>query len=215
MGQRIQQQTLDTIRNEHKILLLSMNEPEGVNVEQVNRFVQKLVQAGEVVERNEDRSLLQELLRYWSSIINDKTGKYLVVHLHPFELRSRRNSWKVATLVLLILTILLSGTTVLLFTRVSSAIHVLGRTPTPQIIGSGSIVTNITLTCGGCNDPIHVTISTIQIDNTNGRMIWNTTLKDITASGRPYSIKIYTLQALFRSTFVSDFVRTKYSTAPR
>jgi hypothetical protein len=61
---------------------------------------------------------------------------------------------------------------------------------------------NITLTCGGCNDPVHVTIDTIQIDTTNGRMIWNTTLRDVTGSGRPYGIQQYSIQASASQTSV-------------
>ncbi len=70
-------------------------------------------------------------------------------------------------------------------------------TPTVQPstpVASGLITENLLLTCGGCNDPIHVTINTIQIDTANGRMIWDNTLKDVTNSGIGYSINEYDLQ---------------------
>ncbi len=68
---------------------------------------------------------------------------------------------------------------------------------------SASLLTkNITLTCGGCNDPVHVTIDTIQIDTVNGRMIWNTTLRDVTGSGSSYGIQQYSIQASASQTSI-------------
>lgn len=72
--------------------------------------------------------------------------------------------------------------------------------PTPTTQGSvpvanGTIQKNIVLTCGQCNDPIRVTINTVQIDSANGRMIWDITLKDITGSGLNYGVNEWDLQA--------------------
>jgi hypothetical protein len=63
-------------------------------------------------------------------------------------------------------------------------------TPVPD----GVIQENITLTCGGCDDPIRVTINSVRVDSANGRMIWDNTLKDISGNDVGYSINTYTLQ---------------------
>ncbi len=63
-------------------------------------------------------------------------------------------------------------------------------TPVPD----GLIQENITLTCGGCDDPIRVTINTVRIDSANGRMIWDNTLKDVTGTNLNYGFNTYTLQ---------------------
>lgn len=47
------------------------------------------------------------------------------------------------------------------------------RTLTP-----GTIKENMTLTCGGCNDPVLTTINSIMIDTTNLRTIWTITLNN-------------------------------------
>jgi len=71
-------------------------------------------------------------------------------------------------------------------------------TPVPQSsltpVPDGLMQKNITLTCGGCNDPIRVTLNTIRVDSANGRMIWDNTLKDVTGADLNYSISTYTLQ---------------------
>lgn len=61
---------------------------------------------------------------------------------------------------------------------------------------AGSITKNLTLACSQCaSDPVRVTISTIQIDTANGRMIWNTTLRDVTNSNSGFQITQYSLEA--------------------
>ncbi len=71
-------------------------------------------------------------------------------------------------------------------------------------VPSGLAVKNLTLTCSQCpSDPVHVTINNIQIDNANGRMIWDTTLRDITNSGRGFSFVKYDLEASGSTTPVS------------
>jgi hypothetical protein len=60
---------------------------------------------------------------------------------------------------------------------------------------SGSISENILLACGGCNDPIQVTITTVQVDDANGHMVWNTTLKDVIGNDVNYQWIEYDLQA--------------------
>ena len=81
-------------------------------------------------------------------------------------------------------------------------------TPSPTPVASGSLTPvsngfiqkNITLACNGCNDPIRVTITTIQIDTAKGRMIWNTSLTDVNGSNSSYTIQEYALQdSVFRT----------------
>lgn len=63
-------------------------------------------------------------------------------------------------------------------------------------VTTGTVTKNLLLSCGSnCDDPIQVTVSTIQVDDDNGRMIWNTTLKDITGNDYSYSFIEYSLQA--------------------
>jgi len=137
----------------------------------------------------------------------------------------RKNRWKVVTLVLFISTVILATTTLLAYnhiinppaarptpiaTQAPQQTTTVPATETPTsastpssmstvqpsaTVADGVIQENITLTCGGCNDPIRVIINTVQIDNANGRMIWDTTLKDITGSNLGYSINEYNLQA--------------------
>jgi hypothetical protein len=80
------------------------------------------------------------------------------------------------------------------------------------LVPNGLIQKNITLTCG-CSDPIRVTINTIQIDGANGRMIWNTTLKDIAGSDLYFGINEYSLQSSTSQTpFLAAFPSTSYLT---
>ncbi len=79
------QQTLDIIRNQHKALLLQVEGPGEVDLDQVRKLLKTLAQAGTTIEDAEDRSLLHELIRYWSSFINDKTGEFPAVQLQPFD----------------------------------------------------------------------------------------------------------------------------------
>lgn len=58
-----------------------------------------------------------------------------------------------------------------------------------------TIKENLTLTCGGCNDPVLVTINTIQIDNANRHMVWDATLKDVSGANLEYNISEYDVQA--------------------
>ena len=59
-----------------------------------------------------------------------------------------------------------------------------GATAQPvATVASGMISENLSLTCGtNCNDPIRVTITTIQVNDADGNMIWNITMKNITGS---------------------------------
>ena len=62
------------------------------------------------------------------------------------------------------------------------------NTPTPQTITTAlasdqTITKNKTLTCTDCsNDPIHFTINSITVDNSNGRTLWNITLTNVSAN---------------------------------
>jgi hypothetical protein len=88
------QQMLDTIRDQHKALLKQVEGPGEVDFEQVRKLLKTLAQAGTTIKDAKDRSLLDELIRYWSSFINAKTGEFPIVQLQPFEGRkiSRRRA---------------------------------------------------------------------------------------------------------------------------
>ncbi len=79
------QPTLTIIGNQHKVLLLQMDRPGEVDLEPIQTFLETLAQAGATIQDAEDRSSLHELIRYWSNIINEKTGAFPVVQLQPFD----------------------------------------------------------------------------------------------------------------------------------
>ncbi len=85
MTQQLTGQTLEVIRNQHKALLLQVEKPGEVDLEQVRVLLKTLAQAGTTIENAEDRFLLHELIRYWSSFINDKTGEFPATQLQPFD----------------------------------------------------------------------------------------------------------------------------------
>jgi len=90
------QQLLRVIRQRHKALLLQADETGEVDLEQVRNFLKMLAQAGTILDNAEDRSLLQELIRYWSNVISDKAGTFPIIQLQPFDtsLASRKGqSW--------------------------------------------------------------------------------------------------------------------------
>src|SRR6266446_4725971 len=80
-----QQQTLKTIQMQHEELLLQNDEIDEIDIKQVQTFLKTIAQAGLYIENSPERSLLRNLIRYWSGIINDKTGKFPVVQLQPFN----------------------------------------------------------------------------------------------------------------------------------
>ena len=47
-----------------------------------------------------------------------------------------------------------------------------------KTVTSGTIQENLTLTCSGCDDPVHTTINSITIDTTNLRTVWTVTLNN-------------------------------------
>ena len=81
-----QQKTLNAIQKQHEALLLQVGELEEADLEQVYAFLHALSQAGATTDDAEYRSLLLELIRYWSVYINSKTGEFPVIQLQPFIL---------------------------------------------------------------------------------------------------------------------------------
>ncbi len=78
------QQTLEIIRDQHKELLLQVSESGEADIKSVQIFLEFLAQSGGSIENAEDRSVLHELIRYWSSLINERTGEFPIVQLQPF-----------------------------------------------------------------------------------------------------------------------------------
>ena len=63
-------------------------------------------------------------------------------------------------------------------------------------VTSGTMTENLLLTCGAnCNDPIRVTITTIQVNDADGNMVWNISLEDVTGSSVGYGIGTFELLA--------------------
>ncbi|HEY4036168.1 MAG TPA: ABC transporter substrate-binding protein [Ktedonobacteraceae bacterium] len=112
------QQKLKSIRDYHKNLLLRMEQPEEIDIQDVYSFLEELARGGSTIEDAENRALLQELIRYWSSIINDKTGDFPVIQLQPFDqslIHSRttgqilQSRWWMVILILIVVMLLSSG----------------------------------------------------------------------------------------------------------
>ena len=63
-------------------------------------------------------------------------------------------------------------------------------------VASGTITENLLLTCGAnCNDPVRVTITNVQVNDANGNMLWNISMKNITGSSVNYQIETFELLA--------------------
>jgi tetratricopeptide (TPR) repeat protein len=86
------QQILDNTWKLHKELLLELDKSDDIDIDQVRFFLKTLAQAGAALGDTEDRSLLLELIRYWSSFIDRKTGEFPVVQLQPFDISLKRIS---------------------------------------------------------------------------------------------------------------------------
>jgi hypothetical protein len=85
-------------------------------------------------------------------------------------------------------------------TVIATSTNATSQSSTPVVqptatVPSGMITENILLSCGGCNDPIQLTITTVQVDDANGRMVWTTSLKNITGNQINYSFNEYDLLA--------------------
>ena len=85
--------TFDDIQKQHQEWLRKLSEIDDVDpddsrakvfLDGVSRFLNILAQAGTYTENDERRSLLRDYIRYWSSEINKKTGKFPMVQLQPF-----------------------------------------------------------------------------------------------------------------------------------
>jgi hypothetical protein len=73
-------------------------------------------------------------------------------------------------------------------------------------------VKNLTLPCSQCAaDPVHVIINSIQVDTANGRMIWDTTLKDVTNSNSGFSINQYSIESSATAQVNAVLPQTQFS----
>ena len=68
-----------------------MSESGEADIKSVQIFLGFLAQSGGSIESTEDRSVLHELIRYWSSLVNEKTGEFPIVQLQPFYAPSINN----------------------------------------------------------------------------------------------------------------------------
>jgi cytoskeletal protein RodZ len=70
-------------------------------------------------------------------------------------------------------------------------------TPQPvATVPSGVIPENLLLTCGtNCDDPIRVTITNIQVNDADGTMTWNISLKNVSGKSVGYLINTFELLA--------------------
>jgi hypothetical protein len=72
--------------------------------------------------------------------------------------------------------------------------------PIPTLT-AGTIKENMTLTCSGCNDPVHTTINSITIDTTHLRLIWNITLNNESGAQQIDYFAAFSLQDPLGNTY--------------
>jgi hypothetical protein len=72
--------------------------------------------------------------------------------------------------------------------------------PLPTLT-AGTIKENMTLTCSGCNDPVHTTINSITIDTTNLRTVWTVTLKNQSGAQQTDYFAAFSLQDPLGNTY--------------
>lgn len=79
--------TFDEIQKQHQELFGQISQIDDVDRDnpRVQEFLKTLGKAGTYTENTEQRSWLRDLICYWSSIINDKTGMFPIVQLQPFD----------------------------------------------------------------------------------------------------------------------------------
>jgi len=74
--------------------------------------------------------------------------------------------------------------------------------PAPlKTVTPGTIKENLTLTCSGCDDPVHTTINSITIDTTNLRLIWTITLQNQSGAQQTDFFAQFSLQDPLNNTF--------------
>jgi hypothetical protein len=69
----------------------------------------------------------------------------------------------------------------------TTAMQTTGSTKSGTPAKDGTFPKNIRLTCGGCNDPVVVTITAITLDSGKGRMVWDLSLYNNTAQTYSYA----------------------------
>lgn len=70
-----------------------------------------------------------------------------------------------------------------------------------QTLTPGTIKENVTLTCGGCNDPVHTTIKSITIDTRNLRTVWTVTLNNQSGAQQTDYFAEFSLQDSLGNTY--------------
>src|SRR5438034_9481650 len=78
---------LEAIQKKHQELLRQSSETIDVDIDisQVEDFLRILAQAGADIDDVEQRSLLRALIRYWASLLYDKTKTFPIIQLQPFD----------------------------------------------------------------------------------------------------------------------------------
>ena len=78
---------LEAIQKKHQELLRQSSETIDVDIDisQVEDFLRILAQAGADIDDVEQRSLLRALIRYWASLLYDKTETFPIIQLQPFD----------------------------------------------------------------------------------------------------------------------------------
>jgi uncharacterized membrane protein len=77
--------TLKDIQLRHEELVYQNVENNDIDISQVRTFLSTIAQVGISTEKAEERYLLRDLIRYWSSVSYEKTGEYPFVELLPYD----------------------------------------------------------------------------------------------------------------------------------
>jgi hypothetical protein len=105
------------------------------------------------------------------------------------SLRVRDRGYRIALAVLVVLVLALGFLEMMQVTKYASEMtgstqHTIARPQTvpTMTVTPGTIKEHATLMCGMCNDPVHTTLTSIAVDTTNHRLIFNVTLQNVSGA---------------------------------
>ncbi len=81
-------QILQDIQKQHEELVLQNAGTDSADAEKVEAFLKTIADAGKDIENPQERSLLSDLMYYWSGVAYKKTGHFPIIPLQPLNVTS-------------------------------------------------------------------------------------------------------------------------------
>lgn len=81
-----QRQILRDIQKQHEELVLQNAGTDSADAEKVQAFLRFIAEAGKDIENAQERSILRNLMYYWSGVAYKKTGHFPIIPLQPLSL---------------------------------------------------------------------------------------------------------------------------------